>query len=72
MPTRLAAGTRTSSKKRVNCFSGETICTSMWSARSPGLSVGTTKRESWPFPVCSSTPVRVTTRMAAASSTPEM
>ncbi|SKS03680.1 Uncharacterised protein [Mycobacteroides abscessus subsp. abscessus] len=71
VPIRLAAGTRTSSKNRVNCFSGVTAWTGMSDLVSPGTSVGTTSRLSSPRPL-SLVDVRVTTRIASASSTPEM
>jgi hypothetical protein len=38
----------------------------------PGASVSTMNSDSRPRPLPSSTPVRVTTRIASASSTPEM
>jgi hypothetical protein len=64
--------TATSSKNSVNCFSGARISTGSGTTSRPGASESTTKRLSVARPVASSSPVRVTTRIWAASSTPEM
>ena len=71
-PTSRSAGTSTSSKKSWNCFSGVVISTGMSDRSSPGASVSTTNSESVARPLVSSVPVRVTTSIKRASSTPEM
>ena len=70
-PTSASRGSRTSSMKTWNCFSGLTISIGIAVYSRPAASVGTTKRHGLSFPVLASS-ARATTSTLAASSTPEM
>ena len=70
-PTSASAGSRTSSMKTLNCFSGLTISMSIGANSKPSASVGTTNRQGLSRPVRASS-ARATTSTAPASSTPEM
>ncbi len=76
MPTSRSAGTSTSSKNSWNCFSGIVTSTGIGVRSRPGASVSTTKSDSLARSgldtSVSSVPVRATTSIVGASSTPEM
>ena len=71
VPTSRSAGTRTLSKNSVNCLSGIGTSTGSCCAVSPGASVSTRNSDICAVPL-TEVPVRVTTRIASACSTPEM
>ncbi len=70
-PTSASAGSRTSSMKTWNWFSGLTSSIGITFASKPSASVGTTKRQGLRRPVLASS-VRATTSTLSASSTPEI
>ena len=70
-PTSASSGSRTSSRKTVNCCSGLTISIGIGCASKPAASVGTTNSTGLTLPVLASS-ARATTSTWSASSTPEM
>jgi hypothetical protein len=71
-PSSREAGTTTSSKNKVNCFSGACTLTGISVFASPAASVSTMNSDSCPRSLPWWVPVLATTRIASLSSTPEV